>query len=303
MAQASSQGPPSPRTAGEVLDRSHRFLEQRGLPAARREAELLVAHALGLDRLGLYLVLDRPVDQAELDAAREAVLRRSKGEPAAYVLGRREFYGRPFVVRPGVLIPRPETELLVDRARELVEDLTVAGVEAPRVADLGTGSGCIALTLALECPAVRVLAVERSEAAAAVAAENAEALEVPRERFGLRRGDAFEVLAEVAPGGVDLLVSNPPYVDPDDRTALAEDVRAHEPAEALFAPAGDPDHWARRLLEARGRLLAPGGRALVELGHDQAPRLEALAARGGVTVRVHPDLEGIPRLLEFGREG
>jgi release factor glutamine methyltransferase len=294
-------GPPAPRTAGEVLDRSRRFLEQRGLKEARREAELLVADALGLDRLGLYLALDRPVDGAELGAAREAVLRRSKGEPVAYILGRREFYGRSFQVGPAVLVPRPETELLVDRARELVEDLVVAGVEEPRVADLGTGSGCIAITLALECPSVRVLAIDLSPEACAVAAANAKALEVEPERFGLRQGDAFERLAELAPGGVDLLLSNPPYVDRNAGPELAADVRAHEPDLALFAPDGDPDHWARRLLEQRGQLLAPGGRALVELGYDQAARLEPLGRELGVELQVHPDLEGVPRLLEFGR--
>lgn len=260
-----------------------------------------MANAIGLDRLGLYLELDRPLDKDELDRAREAVLRRSKGEPAAYILGRREFYGRSFAVRPGVLIPRPETELLVDRARELVEELIVEGTDEPRLADLGTGSGCIAITMLLECPTTRVLALDLSPEAVEIAGENAKALEVPTERFGLRCGDAFEGLAALAPGGVDLLLSNPPYIDPRVGDELAADVRAHEPALALFAPDGDPDHWARRLMQERERLLSPGGRALVELGFDQAPRLEALAAASGLEVRIHPDLEGIPRLLEFGR--
>ncbi|MDF1800360.1 MAG: peptide chain release factor N(5)-glutamine methyltransferase [Planctomycetota bacterium] len=301
MTHATPKGPPAPRTAREVLDRSQHFLAQRGLPGARREAELLVANAIGLDRLGLYLELDRPLDKDELDRAREAVLRRSKGEPAAYILGRREFYGRSFAVRPGVLIPRPETELLVDRARELVEELIVEGTDEPRLADLGTGSGCIAITMLLECPTTRVLALDLSPEAVEIAGENAKALEVPTERFGLRCGDAFEGLAALAPGGVDLLLSNPPYIDPRVGDELAADVRAHEPALALFAPDGDPDHWARRLMQERERLLSPGGRALVELGFDQAPRLEALAAASGLEVRIHPDLEGIPRLLEFGR--
>jgi len=310
-------GPSAPRTAGEVLARSREFFETRGLESPRMEAELLVGHAIGLDRLGLYLELDRPLDSKEMDTARDLVSRRGKGEPTAYLLGYREFYGRRFEVGPGVLIPRPETELLVDRARAIAEELEpqkvvgafVAGVsdqpatpEERRITacDIGTGSGCIAITVALELALVRMLAIDICPDALAIARVNAETLEVPKSRLGFKCGDGFEVVAKAAPKGVDLLLSNPPYIDIDDQTHIAGDVLEHEPRRALFSPKGDPDYWARLLMERRARLLTPRGRALVELGFDQAPRLEKLARDHGVEIQIHEDLNGIPRLLEFG---
>jgi release factor glutamine methyltransferase len=254
------------------------FLERKGVEAARLEAELLVAHALGLDRLRLFLQLDRPVSGSEIDRARDLLVRRGRREPTAYIVGSREFYGRPFQVGPGVLIPRPETELLVDRAREL----------APRrIADLGTGSGCIAVTLALEIEGAEVTAIERSADALAFARQNAEALGAAV-RFV--EGDVLEALDRE--GRFDLLVCNPPYVDPKDRATLAPEVAEHEPAAALFAPADDPDFWVRTLLERSATWLAPGGTLLVELGLGQAARLRGSGAR------FHRDLAGIERVLE-----
>ena len=133
-----------PRTARDMLARGRAFLERRGLEGARLDAELLVSHALGADRLQLFLDLERPVVEADVLAARELLVRRSKGEPCAYLIGKREFYARDFEVGPGVLIPRPETELIVDRAREIFAD-----AEGPTLLDVGTGSGFLAVTLAL----------------------------------------------------------------------------------------------------------------------------------------------------------
>ncbi len=314
----SSSGPLTPRTAGEVLARSREFFEAKGVDSPRLEAELLVGHAIGLDRLGLYMAMDRPLEKDELTTARELVSRRAKGEPTAYLLGYREFYGRRFQVGPGVLIPRPDTELLVDRARAIAKELEPPKVKTPFVAgisdqpeqaderritacDLGTGSGCIAITVTLEVPLVRMLAIDISKDALEVARTNAEELKVPKARLGFKEGDGLEVLAAAAPHGVDLLLSNPPYVDPKDHVHLETAVRRYEPDTALFAPQGDPDFWARSLMERRGQLLTLRGRALVELGFDQAPRLLQLAARMAVEVHIHTDLSGIPRLLEFGR--
>jgi release factor glutamine methyltransferase len=272
--------PEAPRTAGDMVRMAREFLGRKGVEASRLEAELLVAHALGLDRLKLFLQLDRPVNGAEVDRARDLLVRRGRREPTAYIVGSREFYGRPFRVGPGVLIPRPETELLVDRAREL----------APRrIADLGTGSGCIAVTLALEIEGAEVVAIERSAEALAFARANAEAL-AANVRFV--EGDFLEAL-ELEPDRFDLLVGNPPYVDPKDRGTLAPEVVEHEPAAALFAPADDPDFWVRTLLERSSRWLAPGGVLLVELGAGQADRLRASRAK------FHRDLAGIERVLEI----
>ena len=260
------------------------FLERRGVESARLEAELLVAHALGLDRLKLFLALDRPIVPAEIDRARDLLVRRGRREPAAYITGSREFYGRPFQVGPGVLVPRPETELLVDRARE---------IGATRIADVGTGSGCIAVTLALEIPGCRVSAVDVSVAAVLCARANADALGATLE---IAEGDGLAWLDRAAQAErFDLVVSNPPYVGTDERGTLAPEVVEHEPAIALFAPEGDPDFWVRSLLDRAG-----SAKLLVELGHRQAPRALELARERGIPARTHKDLQGIERVLEAG---
>ena len=283
--------PATPRNAGDMVRMAREFLERKGVEAARLEAELLVAHALGLDRLKLFLQLDRPVSGAEIDRARDLLVRRGRREPTAYIVGSREFYGRSFKVGPGVLIPRPETELLVDRAREIARE---RGLASARIADVGTGSGCLAITLALEIPGARVLAVDRSGAAVLCARENAGALGAEIE---IVEGDALEVL-DRAGLRFEVFVSNPPYVPPEERGALAPEVAEHEPPEALFAPAGDADFWVRMLLEKGRSWLAPGGVLLVELGAGQAVRARALAERLGWSARLHRDLAGIERVLE-----
>ncbi len=266
------------------------FLERKGVESARLEAELLVAHALGLDRLQLFLQFDRPVGGTEVDRARDLLVRRGRREPTAYIVGAREFYGRPFRVGPGVLVPRPETELLVDRVREIAR---TRGAGELRVADVGTGSGCIAVTIALEVEGARVLAVDASGAAVLCARENALGLGADVE---VVEGDGPATLAEA--GRFDLVVSNPPYVAREESGALAPEVREHEPELALFAPAGDPDFWVRTFLERSRDWLAPGGVLLVELGLGQAARVRALAERLGWTAAFHRDLAGIERVLE-----
>ncbi|MEX1026269.1 MAG: HemK/PrmC family methyltransferase [Planctomycetota bacterium] len=189
-----------------MLARAREFLARKGCDEARLEAELLVAEALGLDRMGLFLALERPLAPAEIDRGRELLVRRVQGEPTAYLLGRREFYGRPFRVGPGVLVPRPETELVVDVAREL------AGQRPGlRVADFGTGSGCIAVTLALELTEPEVHAFELSGEALSYARQNAEALGAD---VAFVEGDGLAPLLAAAP--FDLVVSNPPNVDPSN---------------------------------------------------------------------------------------
>jgi release factor glutamine methyltransferase len=278
-----------------MLQRSREFLARKGVEEARLEAELLVAHALGLDRLRLYMQLDRPLSPAEIDHARDLLVLRGKRVPLAYIRGTREFYGRSFKVGPGALIPRPETELIVDLARAL---------SARRVADLGTGSGCLAVTLALELPQAEVFALENASAAALCAGANIARL---APRVELIEGDGFESLERLAREGgpLDLIVSNPPYVERSEADSLAPEVREHEPHAALFAPDGDPDHFARRLLECCARsaspVLAPGGSLLVELGHRQAPRMRALAQRMQLELKIVRDGAGIERVLSYRR--
>ncbi len=289
VAMASPPTPTQPRTAADMLALARAFLERKGVEEARLEAELLVAHVLGLDRLRLFMQLDRPLLPAEIDRARDLFVRRGKREPLAYITGEREFYGRPFKVGPGVLIPRPETELVVDEARRVAAEL---GRSEPAIADVGTGSGCLAITLALELPGARVTAFDLSPAAILCAQRNAELLAAT---LAFVEGDALATLGPRAP--FDLLVSNPPYVMRSETGTLAPEVLEHEPALALFAPEGDADFWARTLLERARGWLAPGGALVVELGHRQGQRVLALAGTLGWKAQLVRDLAGIERVL------
>jgi len=266
------------------------FLERKGCEEARLEAELLVASALSTDRLGLFMNLERPVEGSEIDAARDLLVRRGRREPVAYITGLREFYGRDFRVTRDVLIPRPETELLVDLARAWA---AARGTESQlSVLDMGTGSGCLAVTLALELPQAKVVAVDAFEPTLAVAQDNATRLGA---EVDLRLGDGFGSLDE----SFDLIVCNPPYVDPGDLEGLAPEVRDFEPHPALFAPAGDPDHWVRQVVESLPRLSARPGLALVELGLGQAERVLRIARDAGFDADLEPDLSGIERVLQI----
>jgi len=293
--------PVTPRTAGEMVKLAREFLQKKGLEEARLEAELLVAHALDLDRLKLFLQHDRPLREEEIVRARELLVRRGKREPTAYLTGKRDFYGRTFLVGPGALIPRPETELLVDRAREIARGRAGASAPLARAADFGTGSGCLGITLALEIEGLDVYAVDASDAALAWARRNAEALAAARVEFA--HGDGYALLAQRARehGAFDLVVANPPYVGRDETKDLAPEVRDHEPSSALFAPEGDPDHHLVRLLDLASSALARGGTMLVELGHKQAVRAKPLAEARGFETRLHRDYGGIDRVLEVRR--
>ena len=288
---------PRPADAREMLRMAQDFLERKGVEEARLDAELLVGHALGLDRLQLYCELERPISSHELDLARDLLVRRGRREPTAYVTNRREFYGRDFVVRSGVLIPRPETELLVDRARELVGE---RGGEVS-IADMGTGSGCLAVTLALELGEARVWGTDISLEAVELARENAERLEA---EVDFRVADGVEGLrAIVAERGaaLDLIVCNPPYIEPSEADDLAPEVREYEPEVALFAPEGEPDHWVLQLLECGEELLAKNGSLLVELGHRQGARVLERASAGGWSASLYRDLGGVERVFEARR--
>lgn len=216
--------------------------------------------------------------------------RRGAREPAAYIIGRREFYGRTFHLTPDVLIPRPETELIVDTALGLLA--ARPGRAAVDILDVGTGSGCLAVTLALECPAARLAATDISEAALAIAAGNARAL-------GVEGRIAFlhAALTGGVDGACDLIVSNPPYVAETDRPSLPADVREFEPAAALF---GGPDglEVIRALLPASARALRPGGALIIEIGQGQAAAVERMLAPAGlVWIDTHGDLSGTPRVV------
>jgi release factor glutamine methyltransferase len=272
----------------EILRLSTTYLGDHGSPSARLDAELLCAEALGLRRIDLYLQFDRPLDEQELTSIRELIRRRGKGEPVAYITGTREFYGRPFTVTPAVLIPRPDTETLVQQAIAYLRDRPGAEL---RVADLGTGSGCIAITLGAEVPGMRVFATDVSAAALEVARGNALALGIEVEFVECSWADALE-------GAFDLIVSNPPYVTTAELAAVDRDVRDFEPRGALVG--GDDGLDAYRALLTSIRDHVSAARLMVEVDPRHADAVTALVGEtfaGAVLSPVH-DLTGRTRVLD-----
>lgn len=259
---------------------------------ATLDADLLARHALGWDLATWLARRGESTTDAFVDGYAGLITRRMAREPVAYIRGVQEFWGREFVVSPAVLIPRPETELLVERAARYLRTHPNAVV-----ADIGTGSGCIAITLALEHPAAVVHAIDVSEAALAVARTNAAKLgAAPRVNF-IRSSFLDE-----APGPIDVIVTNPPYVAERDKPGLSREVREHEPAVALF---GGNDGWGaiRALLAAAPAALTPDGLLLMELGYGQSEELEGVVAEsdGLVLETIAPDLQGIPRVASLRR--
>jgi release factor glutamine methyltransferase len=260
------------------------WLAKKGVDSPRLDAELLLAHALGCSRTRLYVDFDKPLSPEELARVKPLLQRRAQREPVAYILGVREFYGRPFRVRPGVFIPRPETELLVQLA---VEELRPGA----RVLDLCAGSGAVGISVAAELPEARVDLVELSAGAVAVARENAEALAPGRTR--VFQGDLFAALPE--PARYDAVVANPPYVAQADRERLAPEILAHEPHQALFAGGGGRAVIERIVAEA-GRWLAAAGLLALEIDPALSAHVrERFTESGFSRVRVVKDLAGLDR--------
>ena len=280
-------------TVQRMLSWITRDFAQHGVASPRLDAELLLSHALGCDRVRLYMDMPRPLEATELAAVRALVVRRRQREPVAYILGRREFYRRTFEVTRDVLVPRPETEILVDRALEVLP------ADAELALDLCTGSGVIAITLACERPALRVEATDLSEAALAVARRNAEQLGVA-DRVAFLQGDLLSPLPQGA--RYDLVVANPPYVADVELAELAPEVRDHEPSLALIAGAQGLD-VLRRLCAGVADVLRPGGYALFEIGAGQAHAVCAMLADEAALrdVCTHRDLSGIERVVQARR--
>jgi release factor glutamine methyltransferase len=280
------------RIAALLLDISAQF-ETAGTDAPRREAELLLATALGKDRSHLLAHPEMELDSVSLARAQAWAARRAAHEPLAYLRGDQEFMGHLFRVTPAVLIPRPETELLVEAAGRFL-----ATLPKPEFLEIGAGSGCIAVSLLLACPGARGIATEISPEAAAIAEEN-------RDRHGLKGRLRIEVIDfwPAAPGPWPLIVSNPPYISTAELDELPPDVRDHEPYTAL---AGGPDglDCYCRLLAGAKRHLAPGGRIYVEHGATQREALASLAKDAGmIVVEMLDDLAGLPRVMGLGMEG
>ena len=269
-------------------------LEHAGFaPAdARRDVAVIARAVLEWDAATWLLRQPDPIP-ATLAAATAPLLdRRARHEPVAYVIGTREFYGRDFLVSPAVLIPRPETELVVEEAMSAL-GVTPGSDVALVIADVGTGSGCLAVTIAAELPGATVIATDTSASALDIASRNAAAFRVgPRVRF------VHGSLLDGAPDDLDLIVSNPPYVRDDERETLPRDVIGYEPHGALFAGADGLD-VIRQLVPAAASRLVSGGTLVMEIGAGQDREVARIVGADGrlALVRIAPDLQGIPRVV------
>ncbi len=272
-------------TVATALAQGTRALEDGRIAVPRLTAEVLLGHAMRVERVYLFAHPERELAEVEWLHYGRYLHERLQGKPTQYITRRQEFYGREFRVTPDVLIPRPETEHVVETA------LAVAP-RARRIVDIGTGSGALAITLQLETGA-ETWATDVSPAAAQVAAENAR-------RLGARAGFVVcDLTTAIAAGSMDLAVSNPPYVPLTERASLQREVRDYEPHVALFAGETGLELY-RRIAADAPRVLRAGGWLVMELGFGSLPGVERLLA-GWSDVRVEPDLAGIPRVIAARR--
>jgi release factor glutamine methyltransferase len=288
MSMASEAAGPKSWTIGSLVKWAIDDFRTRGIENPRLDAELLVAHALGIDRMRVILDGQRPLEGAELAALRDLVKRRRAYEPIAYLRGEREFYGLKFRVDKRVLVPRPDTETLVDVALARTQHVSLA----MRQLDLCTGSGCVAIAMARHRPTAQVFASDLSADALAVARDNASRLGAYNVAFAL--GDLF---AGQEGRRFDVVTANPPYIPTGDLATLQPDVRLHEPRLALD---GGEDGLAlvRRIVLAAPDYLVRGGVLALEIGAGEAPATAALLAeRGFQDVRSDRDIARIERVV------
>ena len=270
------------------------FFKEKGIDSARRDAEVLLGYTLNLSRIEIYTQFDRPLSKEERDDIRAVVKRRAQREPVAYITGTKEFWSLELKVTPDVLIPRPETEHLVETAKELLETQKIT---APTVIDVGTGSGAVLLALAKEFPEGHFIGIEISEPAAEVARKNASALGLD-DRIEIRRGSWLQPVIELK-GEIDLIVSNPPYIPEAELDTLPPEVARYEPHKALY---GGPDGLEpyRILVKEAAELLRETGYLVCEIHSDLGPETSAIFETAFYDISLRSDLAGLDRVL-FGR--
>ena len=284
-------------TISLALDEGTRFLSKPSR-SPRLDAEVLLSHVLGETRTRLYTLAFQSLSELDWSRYHELLEQRREGVPVAYLVGTREFYSRRFIVSPEVLIPRPETELLVEHSLAI---LGRAGLIRPRVLELGTGSGCVAVSIAMESPLAAVRATDISAGALQIAAENVGAHHLER-RIRLFEGDLFEAIPPTSgPHGqrkrFDLIVSNPPYVGTDSGPRPEDNVMRYEPSQALFAGRDGLGVITRLVAEAPG-WLNPGGYLLLEMAPFQIEGVEArMVEHGFHDTHIVADFSGLPRVL------
>ena len=277
-------------TIDEAIERAAEKLRTAGVSTPELDAELLLRHVLGFDRARIIAEGRFPLSVEAEKRFATLVDGRTRRRPLQHLVGTQAFWKHEFLVTPDVLIPRPETELVVEESLRLL-----AGHDRPVVVDVGTGSGCIALSLAAERPDAEMHAIDRSPAALAVARANADRLGLSA-RVAFHEGDLLAPLGRAA-AHLDLIVSNPPYADPAGRQGLAPEVRDHEPPMALFPP-DDAYSIYRRLAPEAFAALRPGGGLVLEIGLGMDREVTAIVAAAGFTVdAIKPDLQGIPRTV------
>lgn len=274
-------------TIGRILKWTEQYFKQKNIESPRLDAEVLLSHILGRERIYLYVHFDEPLEPTELARYREAIKQRVQRVPVAYIIGEKEFMGLTFKVTADTLVPRPDTEILVQAA---VERLRARG-EAPRFADIGTGSGAICLSVLHFLPKAQADTVDISPAARAIAEENAAALEVA-DRVTFHTGDLLAPLA----GSYDAILSNPPYIPDDDIATLAPEVRLKEPHTALAGGKDGLDFY-RRLTADAPALLKDGGFLALEVGIHQAAPVAALAVPSFSRTEILKDYAGIERVV------
>lgn len=272
-----------------VLQWTWDYFAKKGVRTPRLDAELIIAHALGADRVYLYTHGDKPLVADETERIKSYIKRRISGEPVAYITGVREFWGMTFEVNPLVLVPRPETEEIIELAHQALRDRRE---EQLLFLDLGAGSGCIAAALLSEFPNSSAVATDLSEGALEVAVRNFEKLGLT-DRIKTRRGDMFEAL-ETGDGPFDLIASNPPYVPTSQIRELAPEARA----ETRAALDGGPDglDYVRHIVEHSPRHLKPGGLLMLEIGAGQADEVASLTVEAIAFEGFRKDLAGIDRV-------
>lgn len=293
-------GSEPPTTVRDLLTEGRRRIVRSGSSEPLLEARVLLAHILKLEPSALLTELDLGVTDGDVRRFEKLVERRETHEPLAYIVGEREFFGLRFIVDERALIPRPETELLVEETLKFAADPRHAPKEKLVIADIGTGSGCIGISVAASLngrPGVQFIATDISGDAVDVARSNAERHSVA-DRFDFRVGDSLEPLTEP----VDLIIANPPYVPEENAARLQPEITKFEPLVAITGGPGDGLRVSRRIIEGAPRLLLPGGGLLMEMGYGQADLAIDVARRAfgaDAEIDLQLDLAGIPRVLRI----
>jgi release factor glutamine methyltransferase len=281
---------PTSWTIRTLLGVTTEYLSKKEIESPRLTAEILLAHQLRMDRVKLYLRFDQPLNEREVAGYREIVRRRLRREPIQYITGVQEFWSLPFAVNRHVLIPRPETELLVELGRDRLQEMHPSEEDSPRVLDLGSGCGAVAVAVAKESPRARIWASDISGPALETARQNAETHGVS-DRILFLQGDLWQPAGDLT---FDLILSNPPYVAKEEYDTLPPEIRDHEPRAALDGGAGGYV-YIHRIIEAAFRHMVPGGWVMVEMAPGQTERaVNAFSAAG--------EYEDVQRVKDYSRQ-